>query len=179
MSILPAQACTWRGHYSFVALAQIQHGGLTVNIYKPRLNRRIAGRKGMLLAVTRMFGAYWAITARLTVGNLQCQDSVHWTSGDLQQVNRLLCAKPYFHQCNFLSTLPVVTLTSSVPTPPPSALLQSSSMSFTRSLRETSEVVNISKYLGSTFSNNMFLEAKLNVRIGEASTTIARLSKIV
>ncbi|KAK3769589.1 hypothetical protein RRG08_039062 [Elysia crispata] len=34
----PAPAGTWRGHSSFAALAQIQHGESTVTGYKPRLN---------------------------------------------------------------------------------------------------------------------------------------------
>jgi hypothetical protein len=44
VSISPFQACTWRAHSSFAALAQIQHGESTVTSYRPRLNRCKTGK---------------------------------------------------------------------------------------------------------------------------------------
>jgi len=43
----------------------------------------------------------------------------------------------------------------------------------------TLEVVDTFTYLGSTISNNLSLDAELNVRIGKAATAMARLAKRV
>ena len=71
ISISPAQACTWRGHFSVAVTATKPTRETAVTSYKSRAYWRKLGRYGSSPSVGGTIASHWSTTARLKLGSPQ------------------------------------------------------------------------------------------------------------